>query len=365
MTAITTVSAKSSVHHKKCYKIKFESGDDVVADYDHRWKVRESGNGKVKVLTTEEMFNSGRKYSIIRHNGVEGKDAELPIDPYVLGVWLGDGASRDGRITISNSKIFDEIKKRGFAISDKHYDTRGSKCETRTVYGLAGKLKDIGVINNKHIPLQYLLASDKQRKELLAGILDTDGHYHKKRHEVTLSTTQSWWEDGLTKLVCSLGGKITSCKYKTNGFGKSWDATGYRILTRFNPFIARDINFEITKTANTMRGLQYIASIEPTETVPTQCIKVSSEEHTYLFGRQYIMTHNTGDIYKKINIHKDLKDKGFKAELFTLYTLQLNFYRMLTGKKKMFIWALEGEHWTKVEVPKVDDDLMRELIVWK
>lgn len=74
----------------------------------------------------------------------------------------------------------------------------------------------------------------------------------------------------------------------------------------------------------------------------------------------------TGDIYKKVKLIPELKELGFKEEMFTIYTLQLNFYRMIS-KGDLFIWHLVGEHWKQVSVPRIDDKTMEALLekVWK
>ena len=64
----------------------------------------------------------------------------------------------------------------------------------------------------------------------------------------------------------------------------------------------------------------------------------------------------TGDIYKSVKLKPIMKELGFKQERFSLYTLQLNFYARMTGRKKMYIWWLVGEHWKKVEAPYLKDE---------
>lgn len=60
----------------------------------------------------------------------------------------------------------------------------------RTIYGLREKLSKIGVLNNKHIPVDYLLASYEQRLDLLRGLMDTDGFFHKRRKRFVMETSQ-------------------------------------------------------------------------------------------------------------------------------------------------------------------------------
>lgn len=354
MGKITKVAGKSPIHHKKCYKIYFSSGDPVIADFDHNWAVEVGPNHRKEIMTTEEIRNCNEAVSIRLQPGTIHREKKLPVDPYVLGVWLGDGKKSSGELCISDPNIWEEIIARGYRISPPQHDKRGEKCETRSVYGLVGQLKAAGVFKNKHIPEEYFTASIEQRRDLLAGLLDTDGHWHKTRREVTLDTTKGWWLKDLPRLVGSLGGKTTVCHYKTKGFGKKWDAYGFRVLTLFDPFKVKNIDFTIANRVR--REVVYITNIERVESVPTQCIKVTSPEHTYLFGNDYFVTHNTGDIHQKI---QHTLGKDFPNDRLSLYTLQLNFYKYIIeqngGKvKKMIIGWLNGEHWEKVDVPVID-----------
>src|SRR5574343_716130 len=103
----------------------------------------------------------------------------LPIDPYVLGVWLGNGSSCDGTISAHQDDIPD---------LRREFDAAGITCTTRKdpqsfgTLGLLVKLRAAGVLNNKHVPSSYLRASIEQRTALLQGLLDTDGTASKGGH---------------------------------------------------------------------------------------------------------------------------------------------------------------------------------------
>lgn len=357
---LTQVEAKSGVHHKKCYELSFSSGDSVVADYDHRWLTVDL-DGKEKVMTTEEIANSSCAIRIPLTPGIHESPVDLPIDPYLLGVWLGDGKHTSGEICVSDPNIWDEILERGYSIGPVQRDIRGEGCEVRSVYGLVGKLKELGVYGNKHIPQIYLRASEQQRKDLLAGLLDTDGSYNKLRNEVAVCTTKEWWVDGLKELVGSLGGKTTVCSYQTTGFGEKWDAKQVRIMTLFNPFKAKEVPFRLSKTAVTKRTFKYVTSCVQVETVPTQCIKVTSPEHTYLFGKDFHVTHNTGDVYKKISLTNRAKElwPELESKMISLYRLQLSFYANILKKMGykvdgLEIWAETNEAWEIIKLQPLD-----------
>jgi ATP-dependent Lon protease len=119
--------------------------------------------------------------------GVEFSSKKVPFDPYIIGVWLGDGTSTKSEITNQDATILHylrtELKKYNlnlvhrseytYGISyDMHqHDTRNNKNKFLQV------LKDYKMIGNKHIPDDYKINDRKTRLELLAGIIDTDGSY--------------------------------------------------------------------------------------------------------------------------------------------------------------------------------------------
>lgn len=357
---LTQVEAKSEVHHKRCYELSFSSGDPVVADYDHRWLTIDL-DGKEKIMTTEEIANSSCAVRIPLTPGIHEAPVDLPIDPYLLGVWLGDGKHTSGELCLSDPNIWDEILERGYSLGPVQNDIRGESCEVRSVYDLVGKLKKLGVYGNKHIPEIYLRASEQQRKDLLAGLLDTDGSYNKLRNEVTVCTTKEWWVDGLKELVGSLGGKTTVCNYKTSGFGQEWEAKQIRVMTLFNPFKAKNAPFQLTKTAAKKRTFKYVTSCIQVESVPTQCIKVTSPEHTYLFGKDFHVTHNTGDIYKKATLTPQAKKlwPELQNKTISIYQLQLSFYAYILTNKGykvdgLEIYAEAAEAWQVVKLPVLD-----------
>lgn len=118
--------------------------------------------------------------------GVEFTKKQLDIPPYILGIWLGDGTSSWSAITTMDKQISDawENWAKTLNLSVTVNEKNNSKAATYTISnqkpGLKNEavelLRNLNVINNKHIPNNYLLSSTEDRLELLAGLLDTDGH---------------------------------------------------------------------------------------------------------------------------------------------------------------------------------------------
>src|SRR5260221_11206888 len=121
------------------------------------------------IVTTEQIAATLRVGSDVRPNHSVATalplcmpDADLPLPPYVLGVWLGDGTSSSAQFTSADPEIAMLVEGQGLGALKSH----GS---------VTGILRGLGVLGNKHIPARYLRASEPQRRALLAGLLDTDG----------------------------------------------------------------------------------------------------------------------------------------------------------------------------------------------
>ena len=95
------------------------------------------------------------------------------------------------------------------------------KCELRTIFGLRTELSKLNLINNKHIPNEYLLSSYEQRLDLLRGFMDADGYYNSKRKRFVMATTREYQADYLVTLLSTLGVKSTKIyakKYCNNNY---------------------------------------------------------------------------------------------------------------------------------------------------
>lgn len=341
---VCRVKNKSSVHFNPCYKITTRDGVSLIADHEHRWKVIRGMRQIEDVMTTEEIANSDDVIRIPVAGGIKTKDVELPVDPYVLGVWLADGCKNTGKITEArDSGVWEEIEKRGYRLS--HCLTPNNPTtSTRTVYDLVGKLREIGVLERKHIPDTYMLASEPQRRDLLAGYMDGDGNWNKARKQVAMSTTNLQQAQDVECLASSLGERVYLTDYTCRGFGlckRAWMLTFNPLV---NPFKTRNQNIDMKPSFN--QTVRYISSVQPMETVPTQCIEVDSPKHTFLAGRQFIVTHNTNDSVTK-RVYQE-KDSPFKKDVDNTqlgeYWLQLSFYAYILKQYGINVKELQIHH---------------------
>ena len=350
---VCTVTVKSEVHHNPCYKITFDNSESIVADAEHRWLIhikKQSAKNPYKelVMTTAELaayidsvkddWNTYTIPKILNAKPLNTEYVNLPIDPYVLGCWLGDGSKQCGMITNVSNNIWREINNRGYEIGP---NVAGEdRAEAHTILGIYPILKSLNLLNNKHIPDIYLRASYEQRLDLLRGIMDTDGYYHPKWKRFVMNTDQEWQMQDLVKLLGSLGIKPTVFEQITKLNGKEYLGWSINFSTlNLNPFLSRNQEIEFPKVDKC--SYRNIESVEPCETVPTQCIAVDSPSHTYLAGYSCIVTHNTN---KKIDMKSGFNTatrstSKMKYPLNTLddcnfwhYTMQLSTYAWMLQK---------------------------------
>ena len=330
----------SNIHNKKCLKIIFDNKEEIISDFEHRWLIHKGNNKKGLVMTTQDIkdyidsFNkplsSFQTLRILNNEAIDIPNIELPIDPYVFGVWLGDGHKADGKITQMNNKVWKEIEHRGYLLSADLSQGGAGLAQTRTVYGLEKELRKLNLLKNKHLPEIFILSSKKQKIDILRGLMDSDGYYNKHRKRFVLSTTKKNQVEFCTELLASLGIKSTviSCKkYCKEKIIKGFDVCFTTEL--FNPFLCRNENIKIkTNKQNTYRR---IVSVEEVEQVLTKCIEVDSVSHTFLCTKRLIPTHNTNeDLFKNykgktlLEPFEDLLDSPYNK-----YQLQLSMYQLL------------------------------------
>lgn len=316
----TKVIGKSEVKQLPRYRLRFDDTTEVVCDNEHRWNIV-SGNSRsgwrqetVDATNLYDRFQLEEKIRIQNGSSLELSHVELPIDPYVLGVWLGDGTAAKGEIHINRSTkegIVDEVKKRGVPIEKIVYPSDAQKSDEVVRYVFAhpselgrGKrqsfkdqLRKLGVLGNKHIPDAYLRASHEQRLDLLRGIMDTDGSYHKKRKMVTYSTTDENMAHQVCELVNSMGWKthvMISPVSWTHLGEKKW-TTQYMLSFKpsVSPFLVRNKEVPFEKQLTVRSKYRYVYAMDKIGVGATQCVMVDSPTKTYLCSKHFVPTHNT------------------------------------------------------------------------
>jgi hypothetical protein len=297
---VKVVSKTETMYNRDCYKISFDTGEEIVADFEHKWEIDCSywTSGK-KVLTTKEIFEIYQKRKANkRGNGVQGSlyieksqpinfsKKELEIDPYLLGLWLGDGHSTRSAIT-AHKKDYEYYKTK----IDVEHEREINNCIIFKVRNLQQKLRDKNLLKNKHIPQIYLRSSYNDRLELLRGLMDSDGSTKKNSRSFEFYQKKYSLIEQVVELLGTMGIKSRVRRKKIN------EATYYTVSfttteTVFN--LPRKINQAATdKNTRKNEERHYIHSIEKVDSVPVACIQVDDSEHLFLCGKSFIPTHNS------------------------------------------------------------------------
>nr|WP_244274207.1 replicative DNA helicase [Geodermatophilus obscurus] len=290
----TVVAATGVLTDRPCYEVHFSDGSVVVADALHQWVTTDRAarrlgeRGEARVRTTEELARTLRcatadrrlNHAVVNAEPLDLPAADLPLPPYALGVWLGDGTSAAAQYTSADPEIAAYIESEGLVVVrtgvDRRYSLRlparpapaerpcpmcgepfvprtsqvqtcGKTCggalrarggvgrqaacpdcggpssglaqcqDCRDEHGtVKGLLRTLGVLGDKHIPAAYLRASVAQRRALLAGLLDTDGTV-TGGGAVQFAVTNRRLAEDVRELIASLGHRVRMSTERVRG----------------------------------------------------------------------------------------------------------------------------------------------------
>lgn len=295
------VTIKSEVKHLPSFRVTFDDGSTIVCDDEHLWETTVRGKRAVRPIREIAATLRGSSGQLQHQIRVPeplqfGTSPDLPMPPYTLGVWLGDGRTSNAEFCghPDDIEIKERVEAEGVVVT-----THANSGPSLNYYGLPGLregLRQAGVLGNKRIPAVYLRASLSDRLALLQGIMDTDGTLNQARGmEVSVGFTNEMLRDDVAELARSLGEKVHTSQHRGHGFGK--DVVVYTAKwtpRRFVPF-ALSRKAKRVRLRDTGRNSRFlITGVEEIESVPTACIAVDSADHLYLAGERWTPTHNTG-----------------------------------------------------------------------
>jgi hypothetical protein len=301
------------------FRVKFSDGQEIDCDGQHLWSV--SINKRLSyTLTTNQIIEKG----VLNKQGrpwmyipvakpTELTPAVLPIDPYTMGVLLGDGTftSRSSVGLCTDTRVVTglnlpeghtarllEGSERGGDTASYNIIGEGSGNSNLVLDGLRKTGLENVVGHEKFIPSEYLLGSIEQRRSLLAGLLDTDGSCHSKGR-IKFNNTSERLIDDVTKLVRSLGGLTHKHVEKRTTYtinGKTGPARDLFELTIRFP-VGNPCPFRNSRHADEWYDRKHgcrrnIVSITPVESAECSCIQVDSPDRLYVTDG-YVVTHNS------------------------------------------------------------------------
>lgn len=300
--------------HPKCQldvMVEFTNGEAIQCHENHEWMVydRARHNNREYIVETKRIEQRKYEYGgsakkrghryilqLPLSGAVVGEHKNLPVDPYLLGVWLGDGANRNPRIAnaIEDRAIIDRIVSNGTPIrwSTQHKTTGVWYYD----FNIRTELQKFGMCNSrktkpKHIPDEYLTADIEQRLLLLAGILDTDGSLcGGKKYQ--FSTCDVDLRDTFVELISTFGWR--PCIVRHSPQVSSSGIVGKRdvYIISFTPDISIPCALDRKKNTPVRRRKIAIKSIRRVEPKEGNCITVEGDG-MYLAGRRMVPTHNT------------------------------------------------------------------------
>lgn len=315
----TRVTFKSTIRDdRQSWRLTFSDGSTIVADEDHQWVVQSRASrrkgGGYEVRNTREIVEAlrvgeGRANWAVPPAAViaDGRDVALPLDPWALGYWLGNGDAAGARVTaggVDADHIRGEFVRRGLFVSAPHREERGDAVpftfSTAPVRRggaqretAVSRLREIGVLRNKHIPRAYLRASVAQRRALLQGLMDSDG-YVTKSGTAQFTVVDRFLAGDFRELARSLGMVTTwtesPCDGRDAAHSIAYTVT-FRPVGQVATLPRKQERVRVGKPR--MGGRRFITAAEPVDPVPTQCITVAHEDHTYLAGWGMVTTHNS------------------------------------------------------------------------
>jgi replicative DNA helicase len=446
-TPTTVVAATEVMTGRPCYEVTFDDGSVLLADGQHQWLTETRASRKSRqaaavgynryrnqrtfaaVRTTEEIAATLRcetadrrlNHSVPTARALALPNAELPVPPYALGVWLGDGHSASARFTSDDPEISMRIESVGLrserlaggggrlysirmpqeppvaarscvvcgksfipALSqvrtcgrscggrakgievpvagptcvDCGRPTGGNRrCRTchRTGATVAGRLRGLGVLGDKHIPASYLRASEPQRRELLAGLLDTDGTVAPSG-SVQFTVTNERLALGVRELLHSLGYRTGWSTRAVHGRGAATSTAYVITFTTDDEVFALErkklAHKERRRRSTPRLTSRFVTSVRRVESVPVRCVEIDHPDHLYLAGPSMIPTHNSTlatDILRSAAVKHGLTSVIFSLEMSrTEITM-----RMLAAESQVLLQSMRNgrmrdEDWQKL-----------------
>ena len=357
------VAATEVMHGRPCFEVSFCDGTRVIADADHQWMThtrasRRSRTGTPSVRTTAELARAVRcdtadgraDHCVTTTAPLQLPEAELLLPPYALGVWLGAGHGVGARIRTADPAITMHLEGEGLVVTPRGDGLLSSlrlpaepaigpaaaptcldcrrpfsgrlRCRDchRRRGTVQGRLRTLRVLGDKHIPQDYLRASQAQRRALLAGLMDTVGTVTTSG-TLQLAVTSERLARDVHELVLSLGDRCTMTTAPVSGRSTA-SSTCYRLQWTTDERVFRldrkHLVHKEHRSSTPGAGERWITSVTSVASVPVRCVEVDNADHLYLATRAMIPTHNSTlglDIARAASVKNGLPSAIFSLEM--------------------------------------------------
>ena len=218
------------------YRVTQKWGEDYIVSDKHRLVLEQYiYNGKSNTRYRKEVIMTAREYMAlstykkqhtfsVKSKGLKGGDEQaLPLPPYLLGLWLGDGRSQALTVLVNESEE-PEILEYLSGVADFleiPYELKKVGCKKIIEFTFKGAnhiLREMGVYKNKHIPDIYMRSSIAVRVQVLAGLIDSDGYSDKNKNTIELGMSRKELIDQIRFLSLSCGLSCSSVLHKTSNY---------------------------------------------------------------------------------------------------------------------------------------------------
>jgi deoxycytidine triphosphate deaminase len=250
---VAVLGATPPMTRRPCFEIRFSDGTTVVTDVDHQWRTiakrdREHRQRMDRIVTTGHIRETLRVRGEVNHHiPVAGAswypERELPIDPYVLGVWIGDGTTAKAEITSADDEILAEVAAAGYRVARQR---------TR--------------------PPVYRIGGTGHTRCAATGRL--------KRDQMCELVASPGFSPTLGRKRAKLDGRDIGPRYEIQFVPN-------RPVFRLSRKLARQ------KVRGRFHEFRGIVDVRETPSVPVRCIEVSSASGLFLVTKAFIPTHNS------------------------------------------------------------------------
>jgi replicative DNA helicase len=359
---------------EKMYWVRQNKGIDYRVNESHILSLKRSRNdakhkhGDILNISVKEYNKKSKKFHSNYKGykvGIEFKKQKLPIDPYFLGIWLGDGTSSNVGISTQDSEVvkflYEYAKELNLQVTKQHKNKE--KCPIYAITSgqrgiskykdnsLQKKLRELGVLECKHIPHIYIQNSQKNRLKLLAGLIDSDGYYDDKFHVFEIVQKNEKLAKEIKFLADSLGFRVSlkTKKAKIKKINYQCDVYRLRIVGHLDKIptkIARkQARKLISKREHTHTGI----SVEYDKVDDYYGFTID-KNHLFLL-EDMTVTHNTSFILNTVN---SLITQGKGVAFFSLEMpaeqLMLRLLSIQTSipLQKLRVGDMNDDEWSRL-----------------
>lgn len=304
---------------KPIYRVTFSDGSSTEAGPEHLWTVAYWAGGRrlQEITVTTDRLRTREPLDMVWPDGRRTKlslagvrlhlpllaapaefddPGQLPVDPYLLGALIANGALGGGSASLTvNAHDWEEVQGRIAQVADVGTPHAYPGCVRATIRGVIGRVRELGLgveSGAKYIPRLYLSASVQDRIALLHGLMDGDGSVSATRNRLIYHTTSEWLAKDVQELVEGLGGIASIRTYDRSDEDKS---TEYQVRLRLPVSVAP---FTVSRKASRYQPGRHampsrsVVSVEYTRDSEAVCIAVDAPDQLYA-TEHAILTHNT------------------------------------------------------------------------